>query len=70
MLERDQPQLIWGLKNIGDLIGRSQNQTWHLAYKGKIPVKRVGGRWVAERGKLLEFLMTPDAQPSNKEDAA
>lgn len=66
----DSPKLIWGIKNIATLIGRTEAQTFHMAIKGLIPVKKVGARYVAERGQLIKFFTTPDIPASSKEDAA
>ncbi len=49
--------LIWEVSEIAKLIGRSERQTFHLLSSGQLPGKKVGGRWVAERGKLIAFFM-------------
>ncbi|XKM41246.1 DNA-binding protein [Rhizobium ruizarguesonis] len=49
--------LIWGVEAISKLIGRSERQTFHLLSTGELPAKKVGNRWVAERGKLIAFFM-------------
>ncbi|PYE89658.1 DNA-binding protein [Phyllobacterium leguminum] len=49
--------LVWGIKAIAELISRTERQTFYLASEGKIPVKQVGGRWVASRRKLIDFFM-------------
>jgi hypothetical protein len=49
--------LIWEVKAIAKLIGRTERQTFHLLDAGLLPAKKVGGRWVADRGKLLRFFM-------------
>lgn len=53
--------LIWEAGEIAKLIGRTPRQTHHMLAKGELPAKKVGGRWVAERGKLLSFFMEPAA---------
>lgn len=54
----DKPMdLIWGLKAIAKLIGRTERQAFYMASEGRIPVKQVGGRWVASRQKLVDFFM-------------
>ena len=50
-------ELIWGASEIAKLIGRSQRATFHMLDTGELPAKKVGGRWVAERGKLIAFFM-------------
>ncbi|PBB20567.1 hypothetical protein [Mesorhizobium sp. WSM4313] len=50
--------LIWGVEEIGKLIGRNYQQTYHMIRSGKLPmVKQVGERYVASRGKLIAFFM-------------
>lgn len=50
-------QLIWGINAIARLIGRTDRQVFHMVNTGQLPVKKVGGRWVAERSKLIAFFM-------------
>ncbi|MGO4437957.1 DNA-binding protein [Rhizobium sp. RAF56] len=49
--------LIWEVSEIAKTIGRTERQTFHLLSSGQLPAKKVGGRWVAERGKLIAFFM-------------
>ncbi|MHC1547777.1 DNA-binding protein [Phyllobacterium sp. K27] len=49
--------LLWEVSEIAKLIGRSERQTFHLLSTGQLPAKKVGGRWVAERSKLIAFFM-------------
>jgi len=49
--------LIWEVAEIAKLIGRTERQTFHILQSGALPAKKVGGRWVAERGTLLRFFM-------------
>ncbi|GMB83415.1 hypothetical protein NN6n1_41980 [Shinella zoogloeoides] len=50
--------LIWGVEAIGNLIGRSYQQTYHMIQSGHLPmVKQVGERYVASRAKLIAFFM-------------
>lgn len=49
--------LVWEVSEIAKLIGRSDRQTFHLLSSGQLPAKKVGGRWVAERSKLIAFFM-------------
>ena len=52
-----QIDLVWGATAIAIVIGAKRRQTFHLLETGQIPVKKVGGRWVAERGRLLRFFL-------------
>ncbi|AWC22211.1 hypothetical protein CO731_01667 [Aminobacter sp. MSH1] len=49
--------LVWEVAEIAKLIGRTPRQTFHMLKTGQLPAKKVGGRWVAERGKLLRFFL-------------
>jgi len=58
MTTEDTPlDLVWEVGAIAKLIGRNERQTFHLLSTGKLPAKKVGNRWVAERGTLLRFFM-------------
>ncbi|PSS67465.1 hypothetical protein C6558_03400 [Ensifer sp. NM-2] len=50
-------ELIWGAEAIAKIIGRSTRATFHMLDNSELPAKKVGGRWVAERGKLIAFFM-------------
>ena len=53
--------LIWGIEEIGKLIGRSYQATYHMVRSGQLPmVKQVGERYVASRARLIAFF-TEDA---------
>jgi hypothetical protein len=47
--------LVWGVEAIAAVIGRTPRQAYHLLASGHLPARQVGNRWVAERGKLVEF---------------
>jgi len=49
--------LVWGGEEISKVIGRTTRVTFSLLEKGEIPAKKVGGRWVARRQKLIDFFM-------------
>lgn len=53
----DKLNLVWGAEEIAKIIGRSQRVTFNLLTTGALPAKKVGGRWVIERGKLIAFFM-------------
>lgn len=48
--------ILWGASAIARVIGRSDRQTFDMLEKGNIPAKKVGGRWVASREKLIALL--------------
>lgn len=56
--ETDGPlDLIWEVSEIAKLIGRTERATFHMLHNGQLPARKVGGRWVAERSKLIAFFM-------------
>jgi hypothetical protein len=48
--------LVWGCAAIAAVIRRSERSVFHLLENGLLPAKKVGGRWVASRRKLLDAL--------------
>lgn len=46
--------LIWGIRGIAEVIGRSERQTEIALNKQELPGRRVNGRWVVSRRKLIE----------------
>lgn len=63
MTKTDSPaiDLVWGAEAIATVIQAKPRQTFHLLETGQIPAKKVGGRWVAERGKLIRFFLDDEA---------
>jgi hypothetical protein len=58
MQESKELDLIWGIEDIGKLIGRNYQQTYHMVKTGKLPmVRQIGERYVASRSKLIKFFM-------------
>lgn len=55
--EKTEIDLIWGGEEISKVIGRTPRITFALLEKGELPAKKVGGRWVASRQKLIDFFM-------------
>jgi hypothetical protein len=55
--QTNQLDLVWEVSAIARVIGRTERQTFRLLETGQLPGKKVGGRWVSERGKLLRFFM-------------
>lgn len=49
--------ILWGAEAIAEAIGRSPRQTFYLLETGHLPAKKVAGRWVAVRGKLIRFFL-------------
>lgn len=51
--KRESLDLIWGATAIAQVIRRSRRQTFMMLENGELPARKIGGRWVIERGKLL-----------------
>lgn len=49
--------IVWEVAEIAKVVGRTERQTFHLLNTGSLPAKKVGGRWVASRRKLLEAVL-------------
>lgn len=49
--------IVWEVAEIAKVVGRSERQTFHLLNTGALPARKVGGRWVASRRKLLETVL-------------
>lgn len=47
--------LLWEVKEIAKAIGRTERATFHLLAKGRIPAKKIGAVWVADRKQLMDF---------------
>jgi hypothetical protein len=48
--------LVWGADAIAKVIGRSERATFHLLSSGLLPAKKIGGKWVGSREKILNAL--------------
>ncbi|MCA1467237.1 DNA-binding protein [Bradyrhizobium sp. IC3195] len=53
----DSGDIVWGAEGIAGVIKRSVVATNHLLAQGALPAKKVAGRWVASRRRLLEHLL-------------
>lgn len=47
--------LIWGIDGISKAIGLSFPATAYMLKQGQLPAKKIGERWVIERGELAAF---------------
>lgn len=55
---KDDPDApIWGAENMAPVIGRTERQVFHMLNAGLLPAKKVGGRWVSTRRKLLAAIL-------------
>ena len=57
MQGKQRMDLVWGAQAIAEEINVSVRRAFDLMEKGKIPAKKVGGRWVADRAKLRAFFV-------------
>ncbi len=47
--------LVWEVKPIAKVIGRTPRATYHLLENGRLPAKKVGNRWCSSRSALRKF---------------
>lgn len=64
MTVNDSP-IIWGAANIATFLGLSTAAVFHLLEGGKIPARRVGRRWAADRDTLRRFFAGNDEASNN-----
>jgi hypothetical protein len=50
--------LLWGVQSIANEIDRTERQTFHLLETGRLPARKVGGRWCSTRTRLRKFFNT------------
>ena len=54
--QTDEPlDLVWGIRAIAKVIGRTPRQTYDMCASGLLPARQVGVRWVAKREALERF---------------
>lgn len=53
----DADDLVWEVDPIAGVIKRDRRATYHLLATGKLPARKVGGRWVASKRRLIAFLI-------------
>ena len=51
------PELIWGVRAIGEEIGLTMRQTFNLLEHGHLPATQVGRKWCSERTALRGFIL-------------
>jgi len=45
--------IVWGARRIGEVINRSERETYFLLENDLLPATRVGRKWSASRARLL-----------------
>jgi broad specificity phosphatase PhoE len=56
--------VLWGAKQIGRYIGKSDRATVHLLEKGRLPARKVGKAWTSTKKELEAiFTSTRDNDP-------
>jgi hypothetical protein len=51
------PEIIWGVRAIGEEIGLTTRQTFNLLEHGHLPATQVGRKWCSERTALRGFIL-------------
>lgn len=49
--------LVWGIAEIGKVLGLEPHQAHYRLEKGQIPAKKLGSNWVASRSRLKRFIL-------------
>jgi hypothetical protein len=49
--------LLWGAQAIADYIGKNYRQTVYLLSTKRLPAKKLGAMWIAQRSKLRARLL-------------
>jgi hypothetical protein len=49
--------LIWGAAEIAKMIGRTPRATFGMLENGELPARKINGRWVIERSKLISVFI-------------
>jgi hypothetical protein len=57
MVQDESDTLVWGAEQIGEVIGKPARAAFYLLEQGLLPAKKIGGRWVASRRRLLEAVI-------------
>ena len=52
MTTEKQLQVVWTAKAIGEVIGLTERQAFHLLETKQLPGHKVGNRWASEKGRL------------------
>lgn len=55
--------IIWGAKAIAEALNLTNRQAFYMLERGALPVKKVGGKWCADRDELRKFF-----KPTNMQD--
>ena len=53
--------LLWTAARIGQALNITERQAHHLLEQGRLPAKKIGGRWVASRHALLSMVLSVKA---------
>jgi hypothetical protein len=47
---------IWGAREIGAVLNRSERKTYYMLEAGLLPAKKIGKTWVSSRRQLLALV--------------
>ena len=68
--DEEVPDLVWGASAIAKAIGRPPRAVFHMLEAGHLPARRIGGRWVASRRKLIDALVGDELRTVGREQAS
>jgi hypothetical protein len=52
----------WGAGGIARILNVSERRAFHLLAQGRLPARKVGGRWCSTPRRLLEFITGNETQ--------
>jgi len=55
-MNTEESDIVWGGEAIAAAINRTRRATFNMLDQGLLPARKVGGRWVASRKRLIEAL--------------
>jgi len=54
--QNEEADLVWGAAEIARVINRDRSATYYMLSKGELPARKIAGRFVASKRRLLAFL--------------
>jgi hypothetical protein len=56
------PDIVWGARAIGEVLGLNARDTHHFLAWGRIkPARKVGGKWCASKRELAYWIISQEA---------
>lgn len=59
--------MLWGAKEIGRFLGRSEKTVWNMHHRDQLPTFKQGGRICARRSTLRSFIEEQESLSSSEQ---